>query len=378
MAIIERVELYQKIEAKRKAPLIVYVTSQRPYPGGQLGKMAGDAIEQFIDQIEAIEKENKSKTVDVLIESTGGDALTSWRLISLLRTNFKTVNVLVPHSAFSAATLFALGADEIVMGRFGSLGPIDPQITVRKPDGNMQHFAYEDVAAFIDFVREEGHLTEQEHMRSALEKLCDVVEPTVLGRAKRSSLLAVSMGEKMLQMHMTDSESKTKAGTIAKKLNKSFFSHGHALSKDEATNIGLNIIVPDAELEGFMWAVHKDFETELKTRDPFDPVAEFLRDPLAKPYLSSPPPLHIPPGINQQVAGQMLQQYFNQQLNVSLPELEVELKQVCVESTRSATEYYSRVRILLQRDLNMQFKGNMVNLQHGWREVKISTPATKG
>ena len=91
-----------------------------------LGLMAPDSINELTDQIQAIDGE-EHEAIDLLIESIGGDALTSWRLISLLRTSFKKVNVLVPHSAFSAATLLALGADEIVMGRYGCLGPIDPQ-----------------------------------------------------------------------------------------------------------------------------------------------------------------------------------------------------------------------------------------------------------
>jgi hypothetical protein len=361
------------IEEKRKRPLIVYVTSQRPSSAGTvLGQMAGDVIDQFIDQIGTIDVPGEE--IDILIESLGGDALTSWRLISLLRTRFKKVSVLIPHSAFSAATLLAMGADEILMGDFGSLGPIDPQITVARKDGKMQKFGYEEVVSFLDFVREEGHVTEQQHMQSALEKLFDAVEPTAIGFAKRSSSLSISMGEKMLQMHMTDPEAKAKANAIAKKLNKSFFSHGHAVTKREAAEIGLNIVEPSKEIADLMWSVHTDFEKELKNREIFDPIAEFLRNPLAKPYLSSPPPLHVPSAImqNQQALFQLLQNHFNQQLNVTLPEPEVELKHVCVESIRLGREQYSRSRILLQRDVNLQFAGNMVHLEQGWRDTTVA------
>jgi hypothetical protein len=96
--------------------------------------------------------------------------------------------------------------------------------------------------------------------------------------------------------------------------------------------------------------------------------------PVAKPYLSSPPPLHVPSAImqNQQALFQLLQNHFNQQLNVTLPEPEVELKHVCVESIRLGREQYSRSRILLQRDVNLQFAGNMVHLEQGWRDTTVA------
>ena len=73
--------------------------------------------------------------------------------MSLLRERFKSVSVLVPYMAFSAATIFSLGADEIVMHPHASLGPIDPQIQMRQADGTMRVFAYEDVGAFLRFLR---------------------------------------------------------------------------------------------------------------------------------------------------------------------------------------------------------------------------------
>lgn len=373
MALTERVKLYKNIETKRGNPLIVYVTSQRQ---GALASMAGDVIDELIDQIRAIEK-NSETCVDLLIESTGGDPLTSWRIISLLRSSFKKVSVIVPHSAFSAATLLALGADEIIMGPYGSLGPIDPQITTRKKDGTTQQFGYEDVVSFLSFVREEGGITEQQYIKGAFEKLCEVVEPPVLGFAKRSSSLSISIGEKMLQMHMTDPEKKAQAHSIAMKLNKNFFSHGHALGRKEAEEIGLNVTAPDAELEKLIWDIHTDFESQLQTRVPFDPLAEYLRDPLATPLLQSPPPFSIPPQVanNQQVILQLLQTYISQQLNVTLPTIEVELKHAFVESQRASSEFYARSRILVQRTLDMQFNGNVVVLNKGWRKVEIPTSA---
>lgn len=119
MELAERQKRYQAIEDYRKRPLIVYATSTRtvatPQGLGVGGQMSGDTVREFIDQADAVPA--GTKMVDVLIHSTGGDALAAWKLMSLLRERFEQVAVLVPFMAFSAATLFALGADKIVMHR---------------------------------------------------------------------------------------------------------------------------------------------------------------------------------------------------------------------------------------------------------------------
>ena len=121
MELAERRGRYEAIEDYRRRPLIVYATSTRP---GVPSQMAGDSVREFIDQIDALSDADK---VDVLVHSTGGDALAAWKLMSILRERFDNVAVLVPFMAFSAATLFALGADEMVMRPHAWLGPIDPR-----------------------------------------------------------------------------------------------------------------------------------------------------------------------------------------------------------------------------------------------------------
>ena len=103
--------------------------------------------------------------------------------MSILRERFDQVSVLVPFMAFSAATIFSLGADEIVMHPHASLGPIDPQIQVTLPDGTRRAFAYEDVAAFLRFLTQEVGITEQAYTQPVMEKLFSTVDPVIVGVA---------------------------------------------------------------------------------------------------------------------------------------------------------------------------------------------------
>ena len=359
-----RVELYKLFEAKRKKPLLVYVTSLRPNATGQ---MAGDVVSQFIEQIQRLPTGTKS--IDLLLESSGGDPLVSWRVMSLLRERVKKVSVIIPYSAFSAATMLTLGGDEIIMGKYGCLGPIDPQITAKKKDGTTQEFAYEDIVSFLSFTKTEAGLTEQAHLQEAFKLLCDTVEPSALGFAKRASSLSVTIGEKLLQMHMKDSEEKAQAKVIADKLNKSYFSHGHALSREQVKEIGLNVVNATREEETIMWNIHKSFEQETEAASPFNPVSIFLKTPGADIFLQNPPPLNIPPGIDQQTYLAIISQYINAQLQQSIPDVVKEMKWAFVESSRVGYEYKNKLKILLLRTSDLQFKPSIVELESGWHEL---------
>ena len=133
MSYEDRKKLYKEIIKERKNPLIVYVTSIRPNLSSQ---MASDAIPYIIEQINNIPQD--AKNIDFMIISNGGDAITAQRIHSLLRERFEKINILVPYVAYSAATIFTLGADNIIMGQYSNLGPVDPQITSQKKTA-MEH-----------------------------------------------------------------------------------------------------------------------------------------------------------------------------------------------------------------------------------------------
>ncbi|MGH2759267.1 MAG: SDH family Clp fold serine proteinase [Actinomycetota bacterium] len=76
------------------------------------------------------------RRLDLILHSPGGFPQAAEQMLNYLRTQFDYIRALVPLQAKSAATMLALGADEIVMGRHSELGPIDPQIIVPVPEGS--------------------------------------------------------------------------------------------------------------------------------------------------------------------------------------------------------------------------------------------------
>jgi hypothetical protein len=119
-----RKDCYSEIETKRGRPLIIYASNFFiPQIGIPIGIDLND-VEGFTDLVNAT---NQSDSVDVLIQSPGGLPDATERIVGILRRNFKEVHFLIPHSAYSAATMLALSGDTITLHPSATLGPIDPQ-----------------------------------------------------------------------------------------------------------------------------------------------------------------------------------------------------------------------------------------------------------
>jgi len=343
----ERLPHYAAIESYRKRPLIVYGTSTRP---GINASMASDVVRELIEQLDLIPAEQKA--IDVLIHSSGGDGLAAWKLMSVLRERFEKVAVLVPFMAFSAATMFALGADEIVMHPHASLGPIDPQIAAKGPDGQMREFAYEDVGAFLRFIETDVKLTEQQHYSSIVDKLFACVDPLTVGAARRASELGISIGERLLATHMDDRE---RVAKIARDLSKSFFAHGDAVSRTRARELGLQIAKDDRELERLIWKAFEGIETSMELRDAFSPQLVFMADAAGAESLVPPAPANLPPDTPPQLQEAVWNNIGQAAINAAnqgrSPRVQYSLLLAVVESVRHVAEarvdgYLTAVRLL--------------------------------
>ena len=173
-----------------------------------------------IDQVNQIPEDKEE--VDFLIISNGGDPIVALRVITILRERFKKITVLIPFVAFSAATILALGADEIIMHPYSNLGPVDPQMLVIQPNELGQQaqltFGAEDIRNYIEFIRSDVGITGQAQLITAFNFLAKEVGPIPIGSSKRGQQLSLSLSTKMLETHIGD---KNKAANIAKVLNTS-------------------------------------------------------------------------------------------------------------------------------------------------------------
>lgn len=78
----------------------------------------------FTDQLSNL----KGKQLDLILETPGGSGEVAEDLVKAMRGQCEHVAVIVPGYAKSAGTIMAMAGDEILMGPYSGLGPIDAQI----------------------------------------------------------------------------------------------------------------------------------------------------------------------------------------------------------------------------------------------------------
>lgn len=113
--------------------------------------------------------------VALLIDSPGGYADVAYRIARVFQRCEGSFTVIIPRYAKSAATLLALGADEVIMGRDAEIGPLDAQLW----DGER-----EEHSSALDEVQ----ALEQLH-KVALEQLDQTMMMMVTNIRKRTDVL---------------------------------------------------------------------------------------------------------------------------------------------------------------------------------------------
>jgi len=278
-----RLAILQKLETERKSTLVSYVTGDRPSLGAVAlsAQIGTDAVRYFRELLEGVGIVDK---IDLFIYSRGGQITAPSSIIHLLRKHCKKLGVLVPYKAHSAATLISLGADEIVMGEMGQLSPIDPTtfnvfnpVDPLNPTGRWQ-ISVEDVTAYMSLAKEKAGLDSEESARNVFHLLADKVHPIALGNVHRIYNLIRLLAPRMLGMHMDSAsvQDQAKIKLIVDTLTEKLYTHDYLISCEEAKAIGLKVVDPNSTLDRLMWDLYKEYETDLKLLDLFNPATAIV------------------------------------------------------------------------------------------------------
>lgn len=280
----ERLGLIKQIEEERGTKVIAYLTSARP---GREAQMAMDCIPIIYSHLRDVSMPKGEKAIDLFLFSNGGNGVVPWRLVTLMREYAKenSFSVLIPHRAYSAATLTALGADHIIMHPMGILGPTDPTVTTdfNPPDetrpGIRKGISVEDVLAYLALVKEDAGIKSESEIIKAFSILAEKVHPLALGHVKRIVSQSKMMAKKLLGLHM-DAEKHTKhIDEIVDNLTTKLFYHGHPINRKEAKEaIKLTTVeYPSDSLEEKIWQLYLDYEEEMMMNDPWKPALEYMQ-----------------------------------------------------------------------------------------------------
>lgn len=276
---MDKKQLIQQIGGLRKSRVITYLTSDRQGPIN--ARVAMDVIPVISRQLRTI---GKTENIDFFLYSTGGDTMVPWRLVSMAREYCDKFSVLVPYKAHSAATMIALGADEIVMSDLSELSPIDPSTAnVFNPQDaqnpqNKIPISVEDVMAYFDLAKNKFGIKSDENLTEVFEQFVRAnpqIHPLALGNVNRIHNLIRMLAKRLLKSHkapMKEEEIEKLVDYFTEKL----YSHQYFIGRKEAKeDLGLKTVInADNNLSKAMTDLYEEYTKEMELGKIWNPENE--------------------------------------------------------------------------------------------------------
>lgn len=262
----DRTSLYKEIEKTRNSKVLAYFTGDRR---GLEAQMSSEVLDFFVHHLDRI---GVVKKISLVLYTRGGETLSAWSLANLLRMFCDRLEIILPAKCHSAGTLLCLGADNLVMTKQATLGPIDPSVNTplnpQLPGGQpMANVAVsvEDLTAFIDQAREAlGNAS----IAPVFERLVQSVHPLVIGKAYRTRSQIRMLGERLLSNHMQSRETRDKALDF---LCSESGSHDYTINRREARqSLCLPVETPSPQFYDLIKNLYNDIANELELTTPYD------------------------------------------------------------------------------------------------------------
>lgn len=268
----ERIEIYKAIEETRNSKVLAYTTGNRP---GMETQIASDAVDIILEHLDLFGKASK---ISLVLYTLGGDTLSAWNIINLIREFCKELEIIVPNKCRSAGTLMCLGADNIIMTKQATLGPIDPSLVSPfnpiQPGSNPPQripVSVESVKGYFDLLKNEVGVSDAVVLGDAYKKLVDHINPLVLGDIFRRKCQIKMLANKMMSMHKLEDVYVEK---IIKFLCSDSGSHDYTISRTEAKSLGLRISSPDDRMYELLKKWYNNVAEELKLTEGINPEKE--------------------------------------------------------------------------------------------------------
>jgi ClpP class serine protease len=195
---------------------------------------------------------DKSKGLDLLLHTPGGETAATESLVDYLRSIFGTnIRAIVPQLAMSAGTMIAASCSSIAMGKHSSLGPIDPQL-----NGTPAHGVIE------EFERARAEIQANPVAAAIWQPILAKYPPTFLGTCQKSIAWSEEMVKAWLVsgMFKDDQDAVEKADVVVRELGSHALTLSHArhISAQRAKEMGLVIedLEADDELQDCVLSVH--------------------------------------------------------------------------------------------------------------------------
>lgn len=220
-----------ELQAALSCPVISYWNS----PGGSVCATDANAFYDVLQGLGSLD------AIALVVKSSGGSGQDALRIVHMLRQHAKRLIVLCPLECASAATMIALGADEIQMGPLSYLTAVDTSLrhdlSPTDRDNRRVSVSQDELTRVVRLFQEsQPALTEGQAAANPYQFLYEHIHPLVIGAIDRISSLSIRICTEILSYHMPDREA---AERISRKLNSDYPSHDYPITLREAQLLGL-------------------------------------------------------------------------------------------------------------------------------------------
>jgi hypothetical protein len=158
------------------------------------------------------------------------------------------------------------------MGKKAELSPIDPSLVRaanREATSPPSEISVEDVSSYISFMRERANITDQSALAQVVSQLANHLTPLTLGSVNRQHSHIRLVARKLI-MSRKEKIEESRVGNIIESLTEKMYSHGHAIGRSEAIDLGLSVDKPNEDLEMLIWNLYQEYEQLLQLAEPID------------------------------------------------------------------------------------------------------------
>lgn len=196
----------------------------------------------FVSLVEETKKKDPAKEkLVVVLTTTGGSVETTEKMVEVMRHNYQFVEFVVPELAMSAGTIMVLSGDMIWMDYSSSLGPVDPQVSARQPDGTT---ALVPALGYLDKIQEMVDRAKANQLTAVDQILLNQIDLATIRVYEQSRDLSIALLKKWLTSYkfrswtthsdgspVSAEERTNRAEEVAEMLldNKRWHSHGRHL-----------------------------------------------------------------------------------------------------------------------------------------------------
>jgi hypothetical protein len=244
--LLMRRECYNDIEKLRGRPLIIYASRFLTAPQGAPVSIDLTDIDGFTDLVSSFKE---SKSVDVLVHSPGGQPDATERIVNILRNNFEEVHFIIPHSAYSAATMLALSGNSITIHPSATLGPIDPQL-----NGTPARSIKRGFERVRDIIKEEGPEALPAYIPLIEKYSLDLLEICDDSEKLSKELVSEWLCEYMFKGKKTAEDVKETVDYFSD--YDTHLLHSRPLLFKKIKGFGLNISIAEDELQELIWEAY--------------------------------------------------------------------------------------------------------------------------